>query len=200
MFEILKIIRKRIKLRTLIILILLLIFNTYAWFIFTTRVSTSLSAHVVAWNVQFEAGDTDSTEDINFTVGRAYPGMDDEVQTVKVSNNGEMSANLIYEIKSVTILGETYTESDTVTSNDLLNMIQNDYPFSINITTDKTTLDSNGDTGNFTITFTWPYESDTTNDTVDTSWGEKAYEYYAKDSNTPSIQIEIELTATQQAG
>jgi len=205
MFEVLKIIFKRIKLKTLIILILLLMFNTYAWFIYSTKVSTSFTTHIIAWNVQFKAGETDLSSSVTFNVDRAYPGMDDYSQKIAVTNNGEMDISLSYTIKSVTILGETYTADETTTSDDLLNMIKNNYPFSINIVQDADTLNANGGTGSFVITFTWPYESDIINNTVegdmlDTDWGEKAYEYYAVNPNTPSIQLDIELTANQLSG
>ena len=48
-------IMKKIKIKNILILILLLLFNTYAWFIYTTKVSTDLTAHVSAWNVDFVA-------------------------------------------------------------------------------------------------------------------------------------------------
>ena len=44
-------IMKKVKLRNIIILILLLVFNAYAWFVYTTKVSLDLSAHVSAWDV-----------------------------------------------------------------------------------------------------------------------------------------------------
>ena len=47
-------IKKYVKLRTLIILVVLLVFNSYAWFVFATRVSGGLSAHVTSWNVTFK--------------------------------------------------------------------------------------------------------------------------------------------------
>jgi len=199
MFEVIKIVLKRIKLKTLIILIILLMVNTYAWFIYSTRVSTGFSAHIAAWNIKFQAGQEDITDYVNFAVERAYPGMDDYTQTVNVSNEGEMDVVLTYEIKSVTILGETYKEDETTTSDDLLNMIKNNYPFAIDINTSTASLSANGGTGAFVITFTWAYESDTTNDTVDTDWGEKAAQYYAANPGTPSVQLQIELTATQPA-
>lgn len=54
MNKIIKILKK-IKLRNLIVLIILLAFNTYAWFIYTTRVSSELTAHVSSWDVEFIA-------------------------------------------------------------------------------------------------------------------------------------------------
>lgn len=46
---------KKIKLRNIVILIILLAFNTYAWFVYTTKVSLDMSAHVSAWDVEFVA-------------------------------------------------------------------------------------------------------------------------------------------------
>lgn len=54
MNKIIKILKK-IKLRNLIVLIILLAFNTYAWFIYTTRVSSEITAHVSSWDVEFIA-------------------------------------------------------------------------------------------------------------------------------------------------
>ena len=44
---------KKIKIRNIIILIVLLMFNTYAWFIYATKVSMNLSVHVSSLNVEF---------------------------------------------------------------------------------------------------------------------------------------------------
>ena len=44
-------ISKYIKLRTLLILVVLLVFNSYAWFVFATKVSGGLTAHVTSCNI-----------------------------------------------------------------------------------------------------------------------------------------------------
>ena len=44
---------KKVKLKNIILLILLLAFNAYAWFVFSSRASLNLSAHVSSWNVEF---------------------------------------------------------------------------------------------------------------------------------------------------
>ena len=44
---------KKIKIKNLVILICLLAFNTYAWFIYTTKVSLDMTAHVSSWDVDF---------------------------------------------------------------------------------------------------------------------------------------------------
>ena len=53
-FVILRIIRKRVKLRTILLLALTFAANSYAWFIYTTKVNNSVEAHVRSWNVRFD--------------------------------------------------------------------------------------------------------------------------------------------------
>lgn len=69
-------IKKRIKLKTLIILIILLMFNAYAWFVYTTKVSGEMVAHVEAWDVIFQADDEEKISYAEFDVGRIYPRND----------------------------------------------------------------------------------------------------------------------------
>lgn len=65
---------KKIKIRN--ILILLLIFNTYAWFVYATKVSSSMSVHVSSWNVEFSIGEDETVTNILIKVERVYPGME----------------------------------------------------------------------------------------------------------------------------
>ena len=48
---------KKVKIRNILILILLIIFNTYAWFIYATKVATEISVHISSWNVEFATGE-----------------------------------------------------------------------------------------------------------------------------------------------
>ena len=98
MKEIINFIRKKIKLRTLIVLIMLLVFNTYAWFIYSTKVRGSLTAHIVSWDLEFVAGHEDTSTNVDFSVDRIYPGMEDYSKIVTANNRGEMPAKLTYKI------------------------------------------------------------------------------------------------------
>lgn len=186
---------KKIKLRTLIIIIVLLLFNSYAWFIYATKVSGGLTAHITSWNVSFQAGEDQSTTQVAFDVDRIYPGMETYKQTLQAQNKGETKAKLSYTINSVTILGTTYKKNETTTSDDLLNRIQTYYPFHINISVNNTELEAGIGTGTFEVSLEWPFESG--NDHEDTVWGEAAYEFYAIHPGEKSIHVELELTATQ---
>ena len=69
---------KKIKPSTLIIAILLLMFNSYAWFIYATKVEVGFTAHVTSWNVEFDVGQgEESSTNIVIDLERIYPGMED---------------------------------------------------------------------------------------------------------------------------
>ena len=159
---------------------LLLVFNTYAWFVYNTRINMDLSVHVSSWEIKFEDEDNELANYMYVELERAYPGMPDYEKTITVTNSGEISAKLEYEIDSISIMGETYDvedENTDYTSQDLENKLD-EYPFKIKIMSDDTNLNSsNGGQGIFKVTVTWPYESG--NDELDTEWGNKAYEFYS---------------------
>lgn len=196
MEKIVKII-KTIKIRNILFLILLLIFNTYAWFIYATRVSSSLSAHVSSWNVEFSTGEQETTTNVVIEIDRIYPGMETEERNITVKNKGEIKAELDYEIVSLKFLDESYRLGGSLTSEELQRKMSEDYPFKVNITKDDTELSQGIGPGLFSVTVEWPFESG--DDELDTLWGNKAYEYYSVHPGEKSVEIEITLIAQQLA-
>lgn len=196
MHKVLKIMKK-IKIRNLIILILLLVFNAYAWFVYTTRVSLDLSAHVSSWDVQFVAKDGGVSSDMIIKVEKVYPGMEDFEKIIEVQNRGEVNVELSYEIESVRIMDETIEKNDEtgVTSESIEEKLKNDYPFKINIVKDDSNLITGSGNGSFKITVVWPYESG--DDEADTNWGRKSYEYYENNPDKECIELKLVLKATQ---
>ena len=189
---------KKVKIKNLIILIFLLIFNTYAWFIYATRVSADLSVHVSSWNVEFVTGEGDIITNIEILVDRIYPGMETFERTIEVHNKGETKAVLDYEIESLKIMDETYevNEETGLTTQDIENRIKTEYPFKINIEKNDNQLEQGSKDGYFKITVDWPFDSG--DDEKDTIWGNKAYEYYALNPGEKSIELKLQLIATQQ--
>ena len=104
---------KRIKLRNLLFLAILMSCNSFAWFIYATKVSNNITAHVRSWKVNFIVGDNNIEETLTFDVESVYPGMPDSLQVINATNNSDTSATLSYEIVSASILGEEYVVSDT---------------------------------------------------------------------------------------
>ena len=194
MEKIVKIIKK-VKIRNILILILLIIFNTYAWFIYATRVATDISVHIASWNVEFATGEDETTTNILVQVDRAYPGMENYLKEITVKNKGEMKAKLDCKIKSLKVMDDKYVVGGNTTDEELKNKIETEYPFKINITKDDSELSQGIGDGKFSISVEWPYESG--DDEKDTLWGNKAYEYYKTNPDKKSIEIQLELVAKQ---
>lgn len=188
---------KKIKLRNIIILILLLMFNTYAWFIYATKVNLDLSVHVSSWNVEFVSADGESITDLVVEVERIYPGMETFEKNIEVKNKGETAATLSYQIESLKVMNQTFQVSDTLTSEDIEKQINEQYPFKITIVKDDTAFSQGTGTGSFNIKIEWPFESG--NDELDTYWGNKAYEYYSLHPGEKCIELKLKLIATQQS-
>jgi len=186
---------KKIRLSTLIILIALLSFNSYAWFIFATKVSTGMSAHVASWNVLFSADQQVVTTQVVFNINTLYPGMPTQTKTLTAYNNGEVLAVLSYKVNSIRIMNATYTPTQLVNQAQLLQQISNDWPFQITFTVDNSTFNQTNGSGNFTISFAWPYESG--NDAKDTLVGTQAYNFQQANPTTPTVHIEVEVQAIQ---
>lgn len=186
---------KKIKPSTLIIAIMLLMFNSYAWFIYATKVSVGFNAHVTSWNIEFETGEGESTTNIIIDLERIYPGMENFEKEVTVHNKGETTATLSYDIESIKILGGIYAVGDDYSSADLENMVKNNYPFKFDVEINDADLVTGVGNGSFKITLEWPFESG--DDELDTYWGKKSYEYHALHPTEKSLQIKLRLTATQ---
>ena len=189
---------KKIKIKNIIILILLIVFNTYAWFIYATRVSSEISVHISSWNVEFSVGEDETITNLIITVERIFPGMETTEKNVAVRNKGEIKAELDYKIMSLKVLDESYTVGENITQEELVNKITNEYPFKIIVSKDDTLLREGTGEGAFCVTVEWPFESG--NDELDTLWGNKAYEYYSTNAEAKSIEIAIDLIAQQIGG
>ena len=188
---------KKIKIRNLVILLLLLTFNTYAWFIYVSKVSTELTVSVSSWNVEFSTSGGEASKELIIDVGQIYPGMEDFEEIIEVRNKGQTKAKLSYEIKSLKIMDEFYevTEDSGLTSENIENKIDTEYPFKISVEMDDSGLAVRDGIGIFRIKVVWPYESG--NDELDTLWGNKAYEFYEKNPDDVAIELKIELVAKQ---
>ena len=198
-------IRSRVTFRTLFLLSITLIFNTYAWFLYTT---TAMTAHVDSWKVEFEADGESVTTSVNFVVAHAYPGMPNSEKELTVRNTGEKAATITYEVQSYRIMDDVFISSEEValgatvptgattnlTAAQLLSKLQNDYPFNFEVDTGSGSLAINASTI-VTLTFGWDYESG--DDETDTDYGVAAYQYYEENEGEPAIEIVIKVTVTQ---
>ena len=199
---------KRVKPKTIILLIILLMFNSYAWFVYQSKVWGQLTTRVEAWTIIFKAGDNpDSVSSVVLDIATIFPGYEMEDYEIKVFNEGEKPAKVTYKIIEITILEETYRYDDDLQSlgyNDLSELIADPkYPFRLTIDIGKDVLDAGYDTTSIVIRLKWPFERGDTpeeiaiEDKLDTDWGEWAAEFNKTNPGEPSIRIEIELIASQ---
>lgn len=200
-------IKNRVKIRTLFLLVLTLMFNTYAWFLYVSTVSSSLTAHVEAWHVKFKVDNELVNRDIPIVIEHAYPGMSDEVKTVTIINDGQKDADVRFAIKSIRIFDDLYIATDLLSTGDTIptgaiettseilnNKIQTDYPFYLSVESSEDTIGANSEE-TLTITFSWQYESG--DDETDTNYGEMAYSYYEANPTSQAIEMVIKLIVEQ---
>lgn len=191
-----KVIKKRVKLGSALALLLTFSVNTFAWFIYATKVDSGVTAHVRAWNVSFEVGEEEIEEYMSFNISEIYPGMATYTDRITIKNKGESDANISFEVVSVSILGEVYevTTDGSLTSDDLLNSLSYDYPFQISLYTSNNLIAPESEE-TFNLKVFWPFESG--DDETDTYWGSKAYDYSISNPDDPSIILNIKASAVQ---
>lgn len=214
---ILKNLKKIIKPHQIIVLIILLAGNTYAWFVYSNKVSNSIDVHVRAWNVLFQSGQTAISDYFYINVPTAYPGMTDYVNTLTIENDSEVAANVTYDILEARIFDEVYVteegradageqvQQDDLTSDELETLLSTNYPFTITfaLSTDTLSEVTNNSTSssNYSVTVHWPYESG--DDDADTYWGKKAYQFASTNASASSqtsqagISLRIKIFVSQ---
>ena len=196
--ELLKIIFKRTRITTILLLLITFASSTFAWFIYATKVATGITAHIEAWNILFTNEDNTLEEYINFYIPNLYPGMEDFDDSITAYNLGERNADISYEIVSARILNINYsTEGGSYSSALIESILANNYPFHTTfILTNASISPTNGQT-TFSINVTWPFESN--NDSLDTYWGNQSYTYSSNNPDSPSIEILVKISAVQSA-
>lgn len=177
----------------LIFMVVLLSANTYAWFMYVTRVDTSFRAKVRSWNVMFQVHDNNIAQEVVFDTTDIYPGMTDYEDFASVVNTGDTTGDIYFEIKRVEVFGEVFSSANYTTAQ-LLNKLANDYPFTITLSLSNNKVYP-GTTETFNLEITWPYESN--NDTLDTEWGVRAYNYRNSRPGDPCVLIAAEVRVDQ---
>lgn len=202
-----KISKKTFLILRLVFVLLLVVGNTFAWFIYTTKVDNKIDVHVRAWNVTFQAGEQAVEDYVNLEVESIYPGMEDYVYSLQARNSGDVDASLSYEILEARIFDETYTtvegravagqevQPTDMTSDDLLKSLAVDYPFKITVSLSSDHISSHDGSATYSFNVVWPFESD--NDEEDTRWGIIASNYKKSNPDSSSITLKIKVTITQ---
>lgn len=184
---------KKIRFKTLFLLAITLASNSFAWFIYTTEVSSNITTKVREWKVTFDADGENIEKEITINIDSLYPGMEDYSETLTASNSGESRATIIYELKEATVLGDDLMTLN-LENNALIEYLKTAFPFKIDISSSNDVIDI-GTSESITIRVYWPYESG--NDELDTQWGNRAYDYHEANPESPSITLVLKISATQ---
>lgn len=186
--------KKRLRRRTLFFLILTLMANTFAWFIYSNKVSNNITTGVKSWKINFKQDGVDIVNNVEFKIDSIYPGMPDYTNSLSITNIGETAANISYEVEEIKILDEFYN-SDMHSSTDLINRLKDNYPFKMNFSINNQEVGT-GQTSEFTFSLVWPYESG--HDEADTYWGKKSASFKEQYPDKEQIAIKVKIIAGQK--
>ena len=78
--------RKKIKFRSIMMIVFLLGVNAYAWFVYMSNASVDVSSSVSTWNVTFFDG-TEEVKDLEIDTGNIYPGMETYTKQFKIKKS-----------------------------------------------------------------------------------------------------------------
>ena len=199
--------KKKLLILRLVFVFFLVVSNTFAWFIYITRVDNNVNVHVKAWDVMFQSGENELTNNVVIDIENLYPGMEDFRYEITAYNKSEVSATLAYTILEARIFEDEYVTvegrqlngqtpiSTDLTSAQLETKLRTEYPFAIRITLSNDVIDSENGNELFTLGAVWPYESG--NDELDTEWGIRAATYKKQHPTSQSITLKIKLDITQ---
>ena len=186
--------KKRLRRRTLFFLILTLMANTFAWFIYSNKVSNNITTGVKSWKINFKQDGVDIVNNVEFKIDSIYPGMPDYTNSLSITNIGETAANISYEVEEIKILDEFYN-SDMYSSTDLINRLKDNYPIKMNFSINNQEVGT-GQTSEFTFSLVWPYESG--HDEADTYWGKKSASFKEQYPDKEQIAIKVKIIAGQK--
>lgn len=198
---------KRIRVSHILILIILLAGNSYAWFIYVNNVSNSVDVHVRAWRIDFDDGNAPVTEVVDVIVDNVYPGMITFEKPINAHNYSDVSANVSFAILEASIMGTTYVTQEgrtdageeaqdgDLTSAELQQQLENNYPFTISFDLSSSTIQAGNGVATYTVTISWPYESG--DDEADTLWGTNAYNFKQAHPTDACISLKVKIYITQ---
>lgn len=183
--------QKYLLLRSMVILLVLLVVNTFAWFLMNTKTQMSMNVHIDSWHITFKDDENVESTYFEIVIDRAYPGMEDFTKVFTITNTGERDATLSYAVVEARLLDDSYIADDAgPTHEEIEEMLTNDLPFTFEFNFSDTSLGhttgSNSET--FTVTMSWDFEAADPSeieakDQLDTAWGENVYDYYETHAN-----------------
>lgn len=147
--------RKRVVIRSLLLIALLLVVNTFAWFTYISRAGVTLNGSVIDWDISF-LNENGAVKDIQIDITDMKPGMIPFEYKIQIQNNSDVAANVKYDIKSVKLLGTELLQEGQ--EDQIEESLKTEYPFVLELITEKDDIGIN-EMINFKITLNWDYQA-----------------------------------------
>ena len=147
--------RKRVVIRSLLLIALLLVVNTFAWFTYISRAGVTLNGSVIDWDISF-LNENGAVKDIQIDITDMKPGMIPFEYKIQIQNNSDVAANIKYDIKSVKLLGTELLQEGQ--EDQIEESLKTEYPFVLELITEKDDIGIN-EMINFKITLNWDYQA-----------------------------------------
>ena len=207
--------KKKIKLKTLVLVVFSLIMTTFAWFAYSKVLDSSLNLHVASWDMKYSIGGDPVENPIGIDISTLYPTMEEQSVTVDIKNNSETMVDIEYQVQSVTIAGTSYEivqEGATNTTENYISVasavlstnatgervyksvITNDiskFPFTIEV--EHSAQVAAAGQGDLTITVNWIGD----NNTLDSEWGYKVGEFLEANPTLSAISMVLSINSYQ---
>lgn len=202
--------KKLFHIRSLVILLTLLVTNSFAWFLYSSQSDMKVHVHVDSWKINFSDENKVQSEKFEINFDPIYPGVAEQKRTFTIENKGERAATVGYIIEEARIFDDDYKlkedGADTgYTADEIKDILDNNYPFKFTFTTEYTSGETELGTGKnctFSVALNWAYNNG--DDKNDTEIGLKAYDYYNNYTNSNDsdlknypVYLKIRLIATQ---
>ncbi len=144
---------KKKKFWAILLALFTLSVNAFAWFVFSKYSEYQFTGSVSAWDVEMRDENQQLVNNIIVSVNMK-PGMDTFTKTYEINNLGGVDAKFSYELQSLKILGRDINVYGIQDADDYL---ENFYPFSIDLSSDKSLIVA-GDKATFSTVVNWDFE------------------------------------------
>lgn len=140
----------------------MLVYGTYAWFTYFSDVDSTMTGHVIGWNIDFD-GKTNIENEYEIIINDIFPGMENYLNEYKITNSGEASALITSDIKKISIFDDEYIVGEeydgiVLTNSNILDVLNDKYTFTFGIDISKDVIKTN-ESSIFQFSLVWPFET-----------------------------------------
>ena len=147
--------RKKIVIRSILLVALLLVVNTFAWFTYISRAGLTLNGSVIDWDISF-LNENGAIKEVIIDITDMKPGMIPFEYDIQIQNNSDVAANIDYTITSAKLLGNELLQEEQEDA--LVESLKTEYPFILELTSDHDDIQV-GQMINFKIMLNWDYQA-----------------------------------------